>query len=70
MIPPNSDEQVSVAGVTAALVTRKPVSSALRWKAADPVVFHLLNRFTFYNSNISETDVDLMQTTETCTLCL
>ena len=47
MIPPNSDEQVSVAGVTAALVTRKPVSSALRWKAADPVVFHLLNRLAF-----------------------
>jgi len=37
---------VSVTAMTAALVTGKPVSSALRWKAADPVVFHLLNRET------------------------
>ena len=33
--------------MAAVLVTGKPVSSALRWKAADPVIFHLLNRYFF-----------------------
>ena len=36
--------QVSVAAMAAVLVTNKPVSSALRWKADQPVVIHLLNR--------------------------
>ena len=51
-IDDNFDEKVSVTAMTAALVTGKPVSSALRWKAADPVVFHLLNRLNFLTANL------------------
>ena len=44
--------------MAAVLVTGKPVSSALRWNAADPVIFHLLNRLGLLI--ISETSVVLV----------